>query len=115
MRSIALLPIAILVLTAWTNIVVELIKKILACNRRLVQILLLIVALTSTIAAAAAASQYYQIKMLWYNWGGVLVTGVLVCYAAIFGYDKLWNKFKENYTKAKEVLKDLKGNKPKDQ
>lgn len=96
--------IIVLVLTAWVNIVTEITKKIIAWDKFPVQVWAMIVSIVSTFIAAAAAAQIFNIYMLWYYWIAAGVLGLLVCYAAMFGYDNLYKQVLETIKKIKEII-----------
>lgn len=99
--------IAILVLTVWTNIIVAITKKVVAWDKFPVQVWVFIVAMVSTVLAAAVLAAYFNVIMLWYYWVAVAAVGLLVCYAAIFGYDNLYKQIIETLVKAKAIIADL--------
>lgn len=96
--------VAVLALTVWTNIVVEVTKKLIAWDKFPVEVWVAIVAIVSTLAAAAAGAQIINIKMMWYYWLATAALGVLVCYAAMYGYDTLYKKIKETYKIIQEIV-----------
>lgn len=79
-------------------------KKVVAWDNFPVQVWVMIVAVVSTVVAAAALAQYFGIVMLWYYWLAAVVVGLLVCYAAMFGYDNLYKQINETLQKIRELL-----------
>lgn len=86
----------IAVLVALTNIVVEVLKK-LTWNKIPTDLLAIIVAVALTMLAFFAWASYAGITILWYYIAAAIVVGLMVAYAAMFGFDKL----KEILTKCK--------------
>ena len=84
-------------LVAVTNIIVEVLKK-LTWDKIPTNILATIVALVLTMAAFFAWTSYAGIAIVWYYVVAAFVAGMMVAYAAMFGFDKL-----------KEVLNSLRG------
>lgn len=80
--------VAIGVLVALTNIIVEALKKA-TWDKLPTNVLALIVGIVLTVAVGIA---YCQIKAFWLKWYVVfalVVLGFMVAYAAMFGFDKL--------------------------
>lgn len=96
--------VAVLVLTVWTNAVVQVTKKIVAWERFPVQAYVAIVAIVSTLVAVAVAMALLGVHMLWYHWVATIVLGVFVCYAAMFGYDNLYKQVMDTYKIIKQIL-----------
>ena len=84
-------------LVAVTNIIVEVLKK-LTWDKIPTNILATIVALVLTMAAFFAWTSYAGIASVWSYVAAAFVVGMMVAYAAMFGFDKL-----------KEVLNNLRG------
>ena len=103
--------IAVLILTVWTNLVVAITKKAVAWDKFPVQAWVLVVALVSTLIAAAAAAQMLGIAMLWYYWAAAVVVGLLVCYAAMYGYDNLYKQVGEMLKQVRQIIADYIGGK----
>ncbi len=100
----AMVLVAVLVLTVWTNLVVQITKKIVAWDKFPVQAYVAIVAIVSTAVAAAAAITYFEITMQWYFAVAILALGILVCYAAMYGYDNLYKQFTEMICTIKKII-----------
>lgn len=82
-------------LVALTNIVVEVVKKV-TWNKIPTSILAVSV---SEILTLIAGFSYWEIKALplsWYTIVAFVVVGILVSYAAMFGFDKLKDAFGGN-------------------
>lgn len=75
-------------LMALTNIIAEVLKKLL-WDRLPTNILVVIIAQTLTLATGAAYAQITGVEVLWYYVVAAIVLGFLVAYAAMFGFDKL--------------------------
>ena len=84
------------VLVALTNIIVEVIKK-LTWDKVPTNIVATLVAEALTIVAFFAWTSINSITVVWYYVVAAVVVGMLVAYAAMFGFDKL-----------KEILQGLK-------
>lgn len=75
-------------LTVLTNLVVEVIKPI-TYNSVPTEILATVLAEILTLAAYFGYSEYAGWTVTWYTVAAAVVVGLLVSYAAQFGYDKL--------------------------
>ena len=84
------------VLVALTNIIVEVIKK-LTWDKVHTNIVATLVAEVLTLVAFFAWTSINSIVVVWYYVVAAVVVGILVAYAAMFGFDKL-----------KEILQGLK-------
>lgn len=90
MKTIDIGTILIIVgaLMALTNIITEVLKKLL-WDRLPTNILVVVIAQTLTLATGAAYAQITGVEVLWYYVVAAVVLGFLVAYAAMFGFDKL--------------------------
>ncbi len=84
------------VLVALTNIIVEVVKKA-TWDKVPTNIVAIIVAVVLTVCAGIAYAQINAIAPTWYIIAGLIIGGIMVAYAAMFGFDKLqevlrWNK-----------------------
>ncbi len=80
-----------------TNIIVEVLKKLL-WDKLPTNILAVVVSLVLTMVTFFAVAAYMEIVILWYYVAAAIVVAFMVAYAAMFGYDKLKEalcKFKE--------------------
>lgn len=84
------------VLVALTNIIVEVIKK-LTWDKVPTNVIATLVAEVLTLVAFFAWTSINSITVVWYYVVAAVVVGILVAYAAMFGFDKL-----------KEILQGLK-------
>ena len=75
-------------LMALTNIITEVLKKLL-WDKLPTNLLVVIIALVLTLASGAAYAQIRGIEVLWYYVAAAIVVAFLVAYAAMFGFDKL--------------------------
>lgn len=75
-------------LTALTNIIVQVLKQAL-WDKLPTNLLALLIAEALTIPSGVAYCQHYGIQMLWYYYLALVVLGFCVAYAAMFGFDKL--------------------------
>lgn len=74
------------VLTVLTNLIVEVIKKAVKVPAN---ILAVVTAEVLTVVAFFAWADYAHVPILWYYVVAAVVVGLLVAYAAMFGFDKL--------------------------
>ena len=96
MDNISVLVTIIGALVALTNIVVEVIKQV-TWNKLPTNIVATIVAEVLTLVTFFAYTSYKSINVAWYSVVSAIVVGIMVAYAAMFGFDKL-----------KEILHSLK-------
>ena len=96
MNDISMLIPIIRALVALTNIVVEVIKKI-TWDKLPTNVVATIVAEVLTLVTFFAYTSYKSIDVVWYSVVSAIVVGIMVAYAAMFGFDKL-----------KEILHSLK-------
>ena len=98
--AISAILLVTLILMVITNIIVQVLKK-LTWNKIPTNILAFIVAMVVTLLAFFAVCQIMGWAVTWYMVAGAVALGVFVCYAAMFGFDKLrealeqitnWNK-----------------------
>ena len=75
-------------ITVVTNIVTEVLKKV-TWDKLPTNVLVVIIAQVLTLASGAAYAQINGIKITWYMVFAAVVVGILVAYAAMFGFDKL--------------------------
>jgi hypothetical protein len=87
------------VLVAVTNIIVQVVKKV-TWDKIPTNLLALIVSMALTLAAFFAWAAVAGFPILGYDILGAVVVGIMVAYAAMFGFDKL-----------KEILDKLRTNK----
>lgn len=76
------------VLVILTNIITEVLKK-MTWDKVPTNILAILVALALTMIAFFAIMNYLVLPIRWYYIAAALVVGMLVAYAAMFGFDKL--------------------------
>lgn len=75
-------------LVALTNVITEVLKKV-TWDKLPTNVLALIVAEALTIVAGLAHFQINDITVVWYMAVALVVLGIMVAYAAMFGFDKL--------------------------
>ena len=85
---ISTLLIVVAVATVLVNIIVEVLKKI-TWDLIPTNLLAFIVAETITLLAFFAICQVQGIPVVWYMVAAAVVLGLIVAYAAMFGFDKL--------------------------
>lgn len=83
--SAVLLIVAILVVI--TNIIVQVVKKA-TWDKIPTNLLVVIVSMALTVAVFLAIFQIKAVAVTWYMIAAVLVLGIFVAYAAMFGFDK---------------------------
>ncbi|MPM53309.1 hypothetical protein SDC9_100076 [bioreactor metagenome] len=76
------------ILVGITTIITEVLKKIL-WNKIPTSLLAFIVSQLITISAFISYCAFNSIPIMWYYFLGVIVSGFMVAYAAMFGFDKL--------------------------
>ena len=86
--EITMLVTIIGVLVALTNVIVEVAKKA-TWDKLPTNIVALIVAEVLTLGSGIAYCQIESVAITWYIVAGLIVSGFMVAYAAMFGFDKL--------------------------
>lgn len=84
----ALLMTVIGVLVALTNIFVQVLKQLFT-EELPTSLVAFVVAIVLTLLAFFAWASYTQTAIEWYYIPAAVIAGVLVAYAAMFGFDKL--------------------------
>ena len=85
---ISTLLIVVAVATVLVNIIVEVLKKV-TWDLIPTNLLAFIVAETITLLAFFAICQIQGVPVVWYMVAAAVVLGLIVAYAAMFGFDKL--------------------------
>lgn len=86
--NLAMLMTIIGAITALTNIIVQVLKKI-TWDKIPTNFVAIAVAEILTLAAGGAYAQIHTIPITWYLVIGTVVVGFMSAYAAMFGFDKL--------------------------
>lgn len=86
--EITMLVTIIGVLVALTTVIVEVAKKA-TWDKLPTNIVALIVAEVLTLGSGIAYCQIESVAITWYIVAGLIVSGCMVAYAAMFGFDKL--------------------------
>lgn len=86
--AISAILLAALILTVATNIIVQVLKK-LTWGKIPTNVMAIIVAMVVTLLAFFAVCEIMGWAVTWYMVAGAVALGVFVCYAAMFGFDKL--------------------------
>ena len=86
--AISAILLAALILTVATNIIVQVLKK-LTWEKIPTNVLAFIVAMVVALLAFFAVCEIMGWAVTWYMVAGAVALGVFVCYAAMFGFDKL--------------------------
>lgn len=76
-------------LVALTNITVQVIKQAIPNSKFPTNFVAVVVALVFTVVAYFAWAAWSGTIVVWYHVVSAVVIGILVAYAAMFGYDKL--------------------------
>ena len=87
-QAVAFILPVVLVLMVVTNIIVEVLKKLL-WEKMPTNVLAFATAVIVTLLAFFAFCSITHTAVVWYMVAGAVITGVFVAYAAMFGYDKL--------------------------
>jgi hypothetical protein len=84
--QLSVLVVVIGALTGLTNLIVQVLKQVIKFPTYW---LVLAVAMILTIVAFFAYCAVFTITIFWYYVAAAIVVGILVAYAAMFGFDKL--------------------------
>lgn len=76
-------------LVALTNITVQVIKQVIPNGKFPTNFIAVVVALVFTVLAYFVWAGWSGTPIIWYHVVAAVVVGILVAYAAMFGYDKL--------------------------
>lgn len=82
------------VLVVLTNLIVQVVKKA-TWDKIPTNLLVVIVAMVLTLVAFFGYCQFKAISIVWYMVFAAVVAGMLVAYAAMFGFDKLRQAFEQ--------------------
>lgn len=86
-RIISAVLLIVAILVAITNIIVQVVKKA-TWGRIPTNLLVVIVAMVLTLGVFLAIFQIKAVAITWYMVAAVVVLGIFVAYAAMFGFDK---------------------------
>ena len=92
MQIVAITAAAVFVLVALTNIISQVIKKIVNRENCPAQVVVFIIAEVLTILTMVIICTVMHLHIYWYYWPATLILGILVCYGAMFGYDNLYKQ-----------------------
>lgn len=92
MQIVAIAAAAVFLLVALTNIISQVIKKIVNRENCPAQVVVLLIAEVLTILTMVIICTVMHFHIYWYYWPVTLILGILVCYGAIFGYDNLYKQ-----------------------
>lgn len=88
--------ILIAVLVVLVNIITEVTKKIVNFgDEKKLNIFVVVLSVILTVAVLLAYWQIKQLEIVWYLVLAFIVIGLMVAYAAMFGYDKLLKYFEK--------------------
>ena len=76
-------------LVALTNITVQVVKQVIPNSKFPTNFIAVVVALILTVLAYFMWAGWSGTTIVWYHIIAAIVVGILVAYAAMFGYDKL--------------------------
>ncbi|WP_409969635.1 hypothetical protein RFF05_06915 [Bengtsoniella intestinalis] len=87
--------IIIAILTVLVTIITEVVKASFPAleGSAKINIFVLVLSVVVTVAVAIAYCQIKLLPLTWYWYGAFIVLGIMVAYAAMFGYDKLVSQF----------------------
>lgn len=87
--------IIVAILTAFVNIITEVVKKTFdwCSTSKVINIFVLLLSEILTIAVFLAYWQIKEMLIMWYIVAAFIMIGFMVAYAAMFGYDKLLKYF----------------------
>ena len=101
MMNLSTLLVIIGLLMAMTNIITEVLKK-LTWDKIPTNILVVLIAEGLTLASGIAYWQINSFTMTWSVVAAMFVVGLLVAYAAMFGFDKLKQALEQRVVRANE-------------
>lgn len=86
------------ILTAFVNIITEVVKKTFewCSTSKIINVFVLALSEILTVAVFLAYWQIKEMIITWYIIATFIVVGFMVAYAAMFGYDKLLKYFERN-------------------
>lgn len=84
----AMLISAIGILTVVTNIIVQVLKELVP-EKVPTNLLVIVVAVLLTVLVFAAWVNYIAFAAVWYHYIAAVIAGIMVAYAAMYGFDKL--------------------------
>lgn len=87
--DISILLVIVGALVAVTNIITEVLKKV-TWDKIPTRILVVVISEALTICAGVAYAQIIGAAILWYHVAAAVVVGIFVAYAAMFGFDNLY-------------------------
>ena len=87
------------VLVLLVNIITEILKKVVSKENFPTPLLCVVISEILTITSFIAYCQIVSLTIAWYMVFGAAVIGLVVSYAAIFGYDNIIKELKELITK----------------
>lgn len=83
------------ILVVIVNVLTQIFKSFASKNELPTRVFVLLSSIALTIITFVAACQIYSIKIVWYMIVGAIVTGFIVAYCAMFGYDNLYGELKD--------------------
>ena len=83
------------ILVVVVNILTQIFKSFASKSEIPTRVFVLIVSIALTVVVFVAACQIYSIQIMWYMIVGAVVTGFVVAYCAMFGYDNLYGELKQ--------------------
>jgi predicted membrane protein len=108
MEKLSILFIIFGILVLLTNLITELLKKIINRKNFPTQVLCLVISEVLTVVSFFAICEIYKINVIWYMIFGAIVMGLVVCYCSIFGYDNVIKELKKMIDEKKAEYKEVK-------
>ena len=83
------------VLVIVVNVLTQIFKSFASKSELPTRVFVVLISIVLTVATFLAACQIYSITIVWYLIVAAIVTGFVVAYCAMFGYDNLYGELKE--------------------
>lgn len=83
------------ILVVIVNILTQIFKSFASKNELPTRVFVLLSSIVLTIITFVSACQIYTINIVWYMIVGAIVTGFIVAYCAMFGYDNLYGELND--------------------
>ena len=91
-RYITTIMAVVFVLVTLTNIISQVIKKMVNRESCPAQVVVFIIAEILSVMAMMITCSIMKWQTFWYYWPLSIIVGVMVCYGAMFGYDNLYKQ-----------------------
>ena len=103
-RYVTTIMAVVFVLVTLTNIISQVIKKMVNRENCPAQVVVFIIAEILSVMAMMITCSIMKWQIFWYYWPLAIIMGVMVCYGAMFGYDNL---YKQISTAIKALIETL--------